>query len=295
MSIKTYKGAILVALGASSYGALATVVKLAYERGFNTAEVTTAQFSIGFIAILILNTFRKRDTKENTVHKYTPLKLMMAGTSMGLTSIFYYFSVKYIPVSVAIVLLMQSVWMGIFLEAILDRKAPSARKLMATLIVLTGTALATSIFTEVHALDWRGIAWGLAAGMSYTCSLYASNGVAVNLHPTQRSMWLLAGGLSIIVLTFATTSYQQFNFHIFWPWGLFLAFFGTILPPMLFTRGMPLTGIGLGTIVASLELPVSVGFAYVLLSESIDAGQWLGIGLIIFAVIFMNIKSAAKP
>jgi hypothetical protein len=37
---------------------------------------------------------------------------MLAGTSLGMTSVFYYLTVKYIPVSIGIVLLMQTVWMG---------------------------------------------------------------------------------------------------------------------------------------------------------------------------------------
>ncbi len=286
------KGALLVGLGASSYGALATVVKLAYANGFTTAEVTTSQFSIGFVGILILQIFLKTPQKEQKVaERFSILKLMIGGTSLGLTSVFYYFAVKYIPVSVGIVLLMQSGWMGLLLEAVLDKKLPSRRKIAATFIVLIGTALATNIFSSALELNWKGIAWGFAAGLSYTVSLYASNSIATHLHSIKRSLWLLAGGLTIIVLIFSTTSYGNFNFHIFWPWGVFLALFGTILPPLLFTSGMPHTGIGLGTIIASVELPVSVMFAYILLKEPVNLLQWMGILLIISAIVLMNVKS----
>lgn len=293
------KGAILVGLGASSYGALATVVRLAYNHGFTTAEVTTSQFSVGLIGMLLLHTFVKTPAKTVKSSSGSFLRLMIGGTSLGLTSVFYYFAVKFIPVSVAIVLLMQSVWMGLLLEAVLDKTLPSKRKIIATLIVLFGTALATNIFSGVHDLNWKGIAWGFAAGLSYTISLYSSNSIATHLHPIKRSLGLLAGGLVMIILIFATTSssYQHFNFHIFWPWGIFLAFFGTILPPLLFTSGMPHTGIGLGTIIASVELPVSVMFAFILLKEPVNMLQWAGILLILSAVVLMNINQLkpAKP
>jgi len=292
MEKKVLKGALLVGLGASSYGALATVVKLSYAHGFTTAEVTTSQFSLGFIGILLLQIFVKTPQKQREVtERFSILKLMIGGTSMGLTSVFYYFAVKYIPVSVGIVLLMQSVWMGLLLEAVLDKKLPSKRKVAAMLIVLLGTALATNIFSSAHELNWKGIAWGCAAGFSYTISLYSSNSIATHLHSIKRSLWLLAGGLIIIVLIFSSTSYSHFNFNILWPWGIFLAFFGTILPPLLFTSGMPHTGIGLGTIIASVELPVSVLFAYILLKEPVNLLQWMGILLIICAVVMMNLKS----
>lgn len=295
MEKKVLKGALLVGLGASSYGALATVVKLAYAHGFTTAEVTTSQFSLGFLGILLLQLFIKTPQKQPEIkERFSILKLMIGGTSMGLTSVFYYFAVKYIPVSVGIVLLMQSVWMGLLLEAVLDKKVPSKRKLAATLIVLLGTALATNIFSASHELNWKGIAWGFAAGFSYTISLYSSNSIATHLHSIKRSLWLMAGGLIIIVLIFSTTSYGHFNFAIFWPWGIFLALFGTILPPLLFTSGMPHTGIGLGTIIASVELPVSVLFAYILLKEPVNVLQWAGILLIVSAVVLMNVKIARK-
>lgn len=294
MEKNVVKGALLVGLGAASYGALATVVKLAYQHGFNTAEVSTSQFSVGLAGMILLNLlFKSKDA--GTVKQRTPLKsklnLMLGGTSLGLTSVFYYFSVKYIPVSVAIVLLMQSVWMGLLLEAVLERKWPSAKKLIATVIVLLGTALATNIVSGIGRLNWQGIAWGMAAGLSYTLSLYSSNSIATNLPPIKRSLWLLAGGLVMIILIFFSTSFQNFNFHIFWPWGIFLAFFGTILPPLLFTSGMPHTGIGLGTIVASIELPISVICAYILLQEPVALIQWCGILLIISAIVLMNRKT----
>jgi drug/metabolite transporter (DMT)-like permease len=59
---------------------------------------------------------------------------------------------------------------------------------------------------------------------------------------------------------------------------------------MLLNAGFPLTGIGLGSIVSSLELPVSVLMAYFLLNEEILLIQWIGILLIILAIVIMNIQ-----
>jgi drug/metabolite transporter (DMT)-like permease len=58
--------------------------------------------------------------------------------------------------------------------------------------------------------------------------------------------------------------------------------------------GFPLTGIGLGSIVSALELPVSVTMAYILLNEKVNFLQWLGIVLIIVAIIIMNTNSSKK-
>lgn len=292
------KGVFLVALGATSYGMLATFVKMAYTEGYTTAEVTTSQFVLGIIGILIINAFQKIKHKDNVV-KATPkniFNLMLAGTSLGMTSLFYYLAVKYIPVSIGIVLLMQTVWMGVLLEMILEKKLPSKQKVVAVLIVLVGTVLATNIINNDITLDWRGIGWGVLAAASFTTTMFTANHVATEISSAQRSLYMLLGG-AVIVFSFALfTQVTPFNLNIFVKWGIILALFGTIIPPMLMTAGFPLTGIGLGSIVSAIELPVSVMMAFVLLNEEVILLQWIGILLIILAIVLMNInlKSKAK-
>jgi drug/metabolite transporter (DMT)-like permease len=290
------KGVFLVAIGATTYGMLATFVKMAYSEGYTTAEVTTSQFILGIIGILLINAFQKAKHKDKVVKasKKNIFSLMLAGTSLGMTSLFYYLAVKYIPVSIGIVLLMQTVWMGVLLEMILEKKLPSKQKVIAVIIVLIGTVLATNIIHNDIQLDWRGIAWGVLAAASFTTTMFTANSVATEISSAQRSLYMLLGG-SIIVFSFAfATQVTPFNFEIFMKWGIILALFGTIIPPMLMTAGFPLTGIGLGSIVSALELPVSVMMAYVLLNEQVIFSQWVGIVLIILAIIIMNVNFKSK-
>ncbi|SEP82102.1 EamA family transporter [Flavobacterium urocaniciphilum] len=296
MKNSVLKGVFLVALGATSYGMLATFVKLAYKDGFSTAEVTSSQFIYGIIGVLIINAFQKFNNKEKVV-KASPkniFHLMIAGTSLGMTSVFYYLCVRYIDVSIAIVLLMQTVWMGVLLEWILDKKAPSIQKVVSVIIVLIGTALATKLYTGQFNLDWRGIFWGMLAAASFTTTMFTANKIALGISSAQRSLYMLLGGA---VIVFAFSIYTQtgtFNIEIFGKYGLFLALFGTIIPPMLLNAGFPHTGIGLGSIVASLELPVSVMMAFLLLKEKVVLWQWIGILLIILAIVIMNINFSKK-
>ena len=292
---RTIKGVLLVALGASSYGMLATFVKLAYGEGYTTAEVTSSQFLLGVLGLLLINSFRKLKQKK-AVAKPTPKNirdLLLAGTSTGLTGIFYYSAVKYVPVSIGIVLLMQTVWMGVVLEYLLDKKRLSLKKVAAVAITLLGTVLATNILKNEINLDWRGLLWGLLAAASFTATMFTANRVAVTMSTPQRSLYMLVGG-TVIVLAFTFfTQTGPYNFMIFTKWAIVLSLFGTIIPPILMNAGFPLTGIGLGSIVSALELPVSVFMAFLVLHEKVIASQWFGIALIIFAIFIMN-KSHLK-
>ncbi len=292
------KGVFLVGFGAASYGMLATFVKLAYQdtssQGLNytPAEIILAQFIIGILVILGINAFQK-NKKGAEVIKATPMdikKLMLVGTSTGLTSIFYYMAVKFIPVSIGIVLLMQTVWMGVVLEMFLEKKIPSKIKVIAVVIVLFGTGLATNLFSSSLDLDWRGVVLGLCAAASFTTTMFAANKVALTISAAQRSLYMLLGGIVVVLIFAFITQKTPFNFDIFYKWGLLIALFGTVIPPLLLNAGFPLTGIGLGSIVSALELPVSVMMAFFILNETVVMTQWLGITLIIMAIVLMNVK-----
>ncbi len=196
MKNSVLKGVFLVGLGATSYGMLATFVKIAYGEGFTTPEVTIAQFVYGITGMLLINLFQKAKKGNDVVKasKKNITQLMLAGTSLGMTSIFYYLAVKYIPVSIAIVLLMQTVWMGVLFEMILEKKLPSTQKIISVIIVLFGTALATNLIQSKVELDWRGIVLGLLAATSFTTTMFTANRVATHVSSAQRSLFMLLGG-----------------------------------------------------------------------------------------------------
>jgi len=292
------KGVFLVGLGATSYGMLATIVKLAYQdtEKFTTAEVITAQFIYGIIGMLLINLYQKTTTKVPIVRATSKniFNLMLAGTSLGATSIFYYLCVKYIDVSIAIVLLMQTVWMGVIVEWILDKKAPSKQKIIAVVVVLFGTILATNLLFNKNTFNWIGFVWGMLAAASFTTTMFTANKVGLGLSSAQRSLYMLLGGAIIVLFFGLYTQTDVFNLSIFGKYGILLALFGTIIPPMLMNSGFPKTGLGLGSIVSSLELPVSVSMAYFLLNEKVILLQWTGILLIIAAIVIMNINFKKK-
>lgn len=312
------KGVLLVGFGASIYGMLATIVKISYKEGFTTAEVTTAQCTIGLIGLLILNLIQTKTSKKSLEkpEKSDIWKLMLAGTSLGFTSLFYYLSVQFINVSIAIVLLMQSVWIGVVVESILNRKLPTSRKVIATFIILVGTLLATNVINSEISLDWRGIMFGMLAAMSFSLTMFTSNRIALNLPVLRKSFLMLCGGTTVVLIYSALTQFapyfsegistfydeigftfyqaKAFDFNILWKYGLFLALFGTVLPPILFNLGFPKTGLGLGSIISSMELPVSVLMAFILLNEQVLGIQWLGIAIILFAIVFMNLNPKGK-
>src|SRR5690606_37612141 len=125
--------------------------------------------------------------------------LILAGTSLGFTSLFYYTSIQFISVTVGIVLLMQAIWMGVILDWIFNKQKPSLGKIIGVCIILLGTVLATDALNETAPLSLTGILWGLLAAFSYAITIFSNHRVAVKRHPIHRSMWMLVGGFTIIL------------------------------------------------------------------------------------------------
>lgn len=298
------KGALFVGLGASSYGMLATFVKLAYEQNFTTAEVTVSQYVFALIFMIGLNRFIQKKHSQTATKKEVQ-QLVVSGTSMGFTSVLYYLSVKYLNASIAVVLLMQSVWIGVLLEILLKKAKISWLKIAAVLFVLLGTVLATNLLKNELIFDLKGYLFGFLAAISFSITLFSTNSVAKHLHPYKRSLFMLYGGAIIVgIFAFSTQilptyfqvelvpedfiSNKPFDFSILYTWGILLSVFGTILPPILLNKGFPLVGVGLGSIVSAIELPVSVTFAFVFLKEQVLFSQWMGILIILGAILMIN-------
>lgn len=290
------KGVLLVITGAVCYAVLATLVRMAYNEGYTTTEVVVAQYTLGLLALGVITMIKGKPAKQQASppQKADRIKLVLGGFSYGLTGMCYYMAVKYVPVSVCVVLLMQTIWMGIVLESLLAKQWPSKGKCLAVVIILAGTLLATNAISNDQALDLRGILWGLAAAVTYTIMLFVSNRIALGMAPQQKSFWTLVGATTLILLIAAFRWPEVFHLSVLWKWGLLLSLFGTILPPILFSIGMPKTGIGLGSIIISIEIPVSVSMAYVLLHEQVLATQWLGIVMIITAIVLINLSTLRK-
>jgi len=294
---QTLLGGILVAIGAASYGMLTTFVKLAETYGYNMYEITLTEYLIGTPALFLADFLIRKRKNQKEYPKPSPRNirnLMLAGATMGATTFIYYLAVQYISVSIAIVLLMQSVWIGVLLDAIFNKTKPDAMKIIAVVVVLAGTVLATNlVFSDIH-IDFRGMLLGFLAAVSYSITIFATNRVGLGLSTTTRSKFMALGALILVCLITPPFLINNFNPDVLYTWGIFFGVFGAFLPPLLLNYGMPKVNLGVGAIITSMELPVAVGLAYLILKENVNIYQLIGIALILIAVVAMNLKEIRR-
>ncbi|MEE4565005.1 DMT family transporter [Paenibacillus polymyxa] len=296
------KGYIYVILGAICYGLLSTFVKLAYKDGYIVNDVVGIQLLLGSILLWggVLVTKGTKSTKQKkfvTPGKREIMLLVTIGATTGLTGMFYYLSLQYISASLAIVLLFQFTWIGVLLEAIFNRRIPEKGKLLSIIPLLIGTISATNIYsTGISAVHWLGFLYGLLAALSYSIFMIVSGRVAVQANPMMKTAFMTTGGLIVcsIILppTFLTDGKLLLQLAV--QYGFVLAFVGPFLSTLLFSKGVPLVGSGIASILGAMELPTALLMSVFVLNEHIGVPQYVGIVLILIGISLPKLLKKSK-
>ncbi|MGN7381404.1 EamA family transporter [Paenibacillus sp. SAFN-117] len=280
---------ILVFLGACSFGVLSTFVKLAYQSGFTVNQVVGSQTLLGMLTlwiIFIVVKIRKKGGAVSPASFKEILMLMAVGTTTGLTGVFYYAALQYVPASLAIILLFQFSWMGLLIESLLNRRWPGKEKLVALLILLAGTVLASGILEQgLGSFTLAGVALGLVAALMYTLFILFSGRTAPHIHPAKRSAIMLTGSFILISIIFPPSFLVDGSlWNGLIKFAVVLALLGAVIPPFLFALGVPHIGGSLATILSAAELPTAVLASSLVLREEVSVTKWIGV-LIILAGI----------
>ncbi len=71
--------------------------------------------------------------------------------------------------------------------------------------------------------------------------------------------------------------------------GFSLSLFGTIIPPVLFAKGIPKIGAGISAIVMTAELPVAVICSHIVLQEPVGWLLWIGLMIMLLAIVLLHV------
>ncbi|MDQ0340334.1 drug/metabolite transporter (DMT)-like permease [Caldalkalibacillus uzonensis] len=282
---------LIVFIGAAGYGVLATFVKIGYEKGFHVGEITGSQMFAGAVILWIIALFKVRSWRGLSWKNM--MLLMGVGTFTGLTGVFYYTSMQTLPASIAIILLFQFTWIGVLYEWLFDRRKPTKETYYSLVLVLLGTMLAANVISgDLSVFTWFGLSMGLCSAFTYAAFIYVSGKVATNISPWLRSPLMITGSSLAIFLIFPPTFFTSgVLWEGLWYIALIMAFFGAILPTICFTIGVPYIGSGLAAIIGSVELPVAVFMAWIVLSEAVSPVQWVGVVMILAAIVLGELKN----
>ncbi len=289
--MKLNKGILLVLIGASFFGFTPIFAKLGFSYGYSLGQINIVQMIISFVLLWSLALIKR--SRFDGLTKKNVLQIMMTGCFVGLTSIFYYGSLQYLPASLAIILLFQFVWIGILLEWIFNKIKPAPITVLSILLILVGVFFSSNILNgEIQGLPLKGIIFGILSAFTYAGFIFFSGKVAVNVNPWIRSSFMATGSTILVLILFMRdipTVLPLENTLLTTAMGVSL--FGAVLPPLFFAAGAPLISGGIANILTSIELPIAIVSASIILSETVTPLQWVGTAIILMAIVFNEVGS----
>ncbi|WP_246496656.1 EamA family transporter [Chitinophaga varians] len=286
----------MVLLGGIMYGTMSSFVKLSYASGYHAAEVS---FSLSLSSAVLLGAVLLLTTGKAGGRRLTGkelLSLLIVGGTIGLTNFLYYQSVSYISASLAIVILMQFTWFSLLLEWLIFRQRPGKPELVTILFILVGTVMAGNLLQAgALSFSWKGIALALASSFTYAVYIVANSRVGKGVKWQSKSTLIMVGSTLAIFIINAQTIVADNHFsEAFLLWAVFLAVVGTTIPTALFAAGIPKIGASTSAILMTIEFPVAVLCAYLVLDEAVSPVQIAGIIVMLAAISAMNYYKSLK-
>lgn len=278
----------MVVVAASCYGVLSTIIKVAMGNGFTTAEAVTSQYFVGFVLAAIL--FAVTQRRLPRLHGWKIL--VLSGSFTAATGIVYGHSLNYLPASLAVVLLFQFTWIGMFLDCIANRRWLKRTEVFSLILLFGGTILAAGVIdADLSGIPWQGWVWGIGAAFCFSAFMFV-NGKQIEGMNTATRLFYVSLVAAIVIAIFQAPEIV-WDGTLFgeglWMYGLLLGFLGIIMPIYFFSIAVPHVGSGLASILSAMELPVAIIASVIILNESLTPLQIVGIFVVLFGMVLPSL------
>ncbi len=215
------------------------------------------------------------------------------GTGIGSIVFFNYCYFRAIQMtgssSVPALLLYTAPVFVMLLSAVFFREKITAVKIIALAVTFLGLLFVTGVFSGGGTLSAGVILPGLGAGLGY--ALYSILGkfaagryeaVTVTFY---TFLFAAAGAVPVAALTEPVPQIHGAGFL----WALGMAFFSTVLPFLLYTKGLQGTDAGRAAILAAAEPFVAAAVGAAVFHESFTAYKLAGMICILCAIVLLNL------
>ena len=274
---------------AFSFGLITTLAKISYDEGATPHTVVffrilSASILMGLWSFWTCSKIQSGKKSKKHVFPRLPLqlKIIVTGICISVMSLGYLGSVKYIPVSLSVLLFFTFPFWVLIINYIIDREIPKLHKLFAFIVAFFGLALSLGPTWEV--LDLLGIVLVLCGSVASAGYIVAGS-KAVQMIATP--VLLFYSNTLAVFLVGAVMFYSDtFSInHTILGWtgiGAVCLLF-TIGQFFLFT-GTKHTGSAQASLILNIEPLISIVAAIILLGEQLAMPQYIGVVVVITAL-----------
>ena len=251
---KSPAGACLSILaGAALWGIIGIWNRNLMAAGLSPTSIVVVRNFGGMVLLAVI--FALRDRRVFQVRREHLKYFFGTGVlSVVLFTCCYFTCQQLCSLAVASILLYTAPSIVVILSAILWREPITRRKLLALALTLVGCALVCGVFAGDLTVTLPGILLGLGAGFFY--ALYSVFGRYALAHYDSMTVtvwtFLFAGPASLVLLRPREMA-AAFARPASWLLAVGLVVLSTVLPYLLYTRGLSQVEAGRASIMASLE------------------------------------------
>ncbi|KAB3532797.1 DMT family transporter [Alkaliphilus serpentinus] len=287
IAIKNYhKGLCFIIFSAMAFGVMPIFAKFAYGGGISAPALLSLRFIMAGLLLFIY----LKISKINWRVSYKDLwnLFLLGGVFYSATSIFYFSSIKYIHISLTVLLMYTHPMMVAILSAIFNKERVTLKMVIAMLIAFIGLALilGDSFATRLSSL---GITLAIASAISYSLYIFVSSRVVKAVQSIVATAYIsvFASFGMLIIGLFQRDLIFKLNKTVIPPL-LGLIFICTILAILFFLRGVEILGPTKATIISMFEPVFAAGFSLTLFKEKLTFLQLTG-GILVLCGALMVI------
>jgi drug/metabolite transporter (DMT)-like permease len=274
-------GALLIAVSAIAFGAMAIFGKLAYAEGIRLESLLFLRFALAgsFLAAVMVA------TRTPWPRGRALLGLVLMGAVGYVSQAWCYFtSLKFASAGLTALLLYLFPAMVTVLHAVLERRMLSPLRAFAVMAALAGTAL--TVGGDAHG-QAAGVFFGIAAAVIYSIYIIVGERVMVGVSAMAAACTVM---LSAAVSTGAIAFASGFSVPASAAgWGAIgaIALVSTVVAILCFFAGLKRLGAPDASTLSTLEPVATIVLAAAFLGESVSAQQLVGGAIILGAVVVL--------
>ncbi|WP_347329879.1 EamA family transporter [Marinimicrobium locisalis] len=284
----------LVAIAALCWGLSGGIGAILMDEGWNAFVVAFYRGAIGLLFVVAWLVLRPGGS--GLASRRLWFWSVVAGLGVAGNFSFYFFSIAEGSVAVAATLMYCAPVFVYLVSFVLKLERPVPIKWVAIVMVIVGVVLLTGIYDiSPGGVTPFGVGAGLLAGLSYAVFIFGFKYAAP--HGSPQAILVIAFAVLSAILGWAGGSEQIVAVLNSSAWPLFatLGVIGAGLSFIFYIMGLNYTAPAVASIVAMVEPVTASLFGVLILGESLEVLQILGMAVILVAVTGLSVYSSVRP
>ncbi|OEF98380.1 DMT family transporter [Desulfuribacillus alkaliarsenatis] len=287
--MRTQLAYIYIALAAALWGIIGLFVTYLYDAGFTPTQVVTIRAISTTVFLLIYIGIKNR---KLMLIKLTDSKYFIGTGVISIVcfNLLLFTAIQETSISVAAILLYTAPAFVTILSRILFKEYMTPQKIAALFVTLLGCSLVVGVIpNNTETISLYGFLLGIGAGFFY--ALYSVFGKFALKKYTPITVTLYTFVFAAIAITpfsgLWTVLPKFLNLEV-WLYIIGLGFLSTMMAFILYTKGLDAIETSRASIIATLEPVVAAFVGFLVFQEQLHTWQYLGILLVISAVILVQ-------